>query len=280
MNPDKVDMEDLPRNGLTSIMHLPDDCLALIFHSLRSSLDRESFGLTCHRWHYIANLNRRSLQFQCSFTLLNPYSLSGITFDANNFHLHRLMSRFKHLESLSLSGCTKLGDVALVPLQYYGSNLHSLILDCCFSVTDYGLSMVAFGCPSLTVISLYRCLNITDIGLEKLASVCLLLKDVNLSYCSQISDKGLKALTQCCRQLQAIKFSYCEGITGVGFKGCSETLAYVEADSCKLKPEGVMGIISGGGVEYLNISYLGWSPSGDPFAAMAMGFSSSLKILT
>lgn len=263
--------------AFTSIMHLPDDCLAIIFHYLNNSLDRQSFGLTCRRWLHIQNLNRRSLQFQCSFTILNPSTLSMKPFNMRAFHLQRLLCRFQHLQSLSLSGCTDISDSGLAYLQSYGSNLQNLSLDCCSNVTDDGLSLVARGCPSLMVISLYRCLNVTDIGLVTLANSCLSLKHVNLSYCSQLSDKGLKALTQRCRQLQEVKISHCSGINGVGFKGCSETLAYVEADSCKLKPEGVMGIVSGGGIEYLNVSSLTWSPFGDPLAGVA--FSSNLKIL-
>ncbi|KAK4270050.1 hypothetical protein QN277_023136 [Acacia crassicarpa] len=263
--------------GFTSIMHLPDDCLAFIFCCLNSSIDRQSFGITCRRWLQIQNLNRRSLQFQCSFTIFNHPSLSMKPFCVEAFHLNRLLSRFQHLESLSLSGCTDITDSGLTCVQGYGSNLQNLHLDCCSNVTDNGLTLVASGCPLLTAISLYRCLKITDNGLETLANSCLSLKHVNLSYCSQICDQGLKALTQKCRQLQMVKISNCDGIAGLGFEGCSETLAYVEADSCKLTPDGIKGIVSGGGLEYLNVSCLGWSPFGDPTAGI--GFSSNLKFL-
>lgn len=277
MSLEKVDMEDLSKIGATSIVHLPDDCLTIIFHALDCRADRESFGLTCRRWLHIQNFNRRSLQFECSFSILNPSSLSRKGLDVHTVHLHRLLRRFQHLESLSLCGCTELNDSGLTRLLSYGSNLQKLNLDCCLKVTDYGLSLVASGCPSLTSISLYRCLNITDDGLETLATACLSLKCINLSYCSQISDKGLKALTQRCRQLQAVNISHCESIRGVGFKGCSKSLAHVEAWSCKLNPEGVTGIISGGGIEYLDVSCLSWSPLGDPL--LGIRFSSNLKVL-
>ncbi|XP_004510720.1 F-box/LRR-repeat protein 12 [Cicer arietinum] len=270
-------MGDLSKNGVTSIMHLPDDCLTIIFHALDNRIDRESFGLTCRRWLHIQDFNRRSLQFECSFTILNPSSLSTKSLDVHTVHLHRLLRRFQHLESLSLCGCRELNDSGLTRLLSYGSNLQKLNLDCCLKVTDYGLSLVASGCPSLTTISLYRCLNITDKGLETLATACQSLKYVNLSYCSHISDNGLKAIAQRCCQLQAVNISHCESINGVGFKGCSKSLAHVEAESCKLTPEGVMGIVSGGGIEYLDVSCLSWSPLGDPLHGI--GFSSSLKIL-
>ncbi|KAL5062329.1 hypothetical protein RYX36_024066 [Vicia faba] len=185
--------------------------------------------------------------------------------------------RFQHLESLSLCGCTELNDSGLTRLLSYGLNLQKLNLDCCLKVTDYGLSLVASGCPSLTSISLYRCINISDDGLETLATACLSLKCINLSYCSQISDKGLKALTQRCRQLQAVNISHCESIRGVGFKGCSKSLTHVEAWSCKLNPEGVTGIISGGGIEYLDVSCLSWYPLGDTLLGIRL--SSNLKVL-
>ncbi|KAF8402388.1 hypothetical protein HHK36_013343 [Tetracentron sinense] len=274
----KAKMEDPCNDSPTSIMHLPDDCLLVIFGWLESGTDRDSFGLTCHRWLQIQNLSRRSLQFQCSFSqpILSPLSQSGPSI--NSFHLYRLLTRFQQLSSLSLSGCIELPDPGLTPLQYFGSNLQTLYLDCCFGITDNGLALVAIGCPSLTSISLRRC-SITDIGLETLAESCSALRDVNLSFCSLISDCGIRALSQKCRQLQAVRISFCRDITGTGFKSCSQTLAYLEADSCKLEPEGILGVVSGGGLEYLNVSGLNWCIHGDGLAGIGAGFAMTLQVL-
>lgn len=271
-------MEDPSSDGLTSIMHLPDDCLSIIFRWLDSSSDRESFGLTCHRWLNIQNTSRHCLQFHCSFSLSNFSSLSETSHVINAYHLRRLLTRFQHLEYLSLSGCTELPDSGLTHLQFFGSKLHSLFLDCCFGLTDNGLSLVAIGCTSLVVISLYRC-NITDVGLGNLASGCSALKHINLSYCSLVSDHGLRALSQTCRQLQAVKISCCGEVSGTGFRECSPTLTYIDAESCKLEPEGIKGIVSGGGLEYLNISCISWSVHGDGLAAIGTGFARRLKML-
>lgn len=274
-------MEGLSRDSITSIIDLPDDCLFLIFQWLDCSCDRESFGLTCRRWLNIQNLSRRSLQFQCSFTNFTQLirsSLSQTSPTINSFHLHRLFTRFQNLQSLSLSGCTELLDLDLRQLQCCGSNLRTLFLDCCLGITDRGLFLVGTFCPLLTVISLYRC-NITDTGLESLANACSALKDVNLSYCANISDHGLRAVTQGCRQLQVVRISSSWEVSGIGFKGCSSTLAYIEADSCKLEPEGIMGIVSGGGLEYLNISCVSCSIKGGDLAPIGTGFATSLKIL-
>lgn len=271
-------MEDPLKHGLTSIMNLPDDCLSLIFQFLDCSSDRNSFGLTCRRWLQIQNLSRQYLQFGCSFFIQDLPSLSQPRASVDCFHLYRLLTRFWNLRSLNLSGWTELPDSGLAQLRSYGSNLQSLHLDCCFGVSDDGISFIADGCPSLTFISLYRC-HISDIGLETLAKSCLSLKDVNLSYCLLISDCGIRALSKYCRQLQAVRISYCRNINGVGFKGCSQTLAYLEADGCKLDPEGIMGIVSGRGLEYFDVSSLSWSVHGDGLSALGAGFAAKLSIL-
>ncbi|XP_030454925.1 F-box/LRR-repeat protein 12-like [Syzygium oleosum] len=270
-------MEDLSGNHPASIVHLPDDCLIYIFQRLKNSTDRASFGLTCRRLLHVQNICRRSLQFDCSFTLLK-LSPSHPNLNVKSFHLNRLLGRFQHLQSLSLSGCTELPDSGLAPLRSYGSNIRSLYLDCCFGITDHGVSAIAAGCRSLTVISLYRC-NITDVGLETLASGCSDLQKVNLTYCSLISDCGLRALSQGCHNLRAIKIAHCRDVTGVGIRGCSPTLIYVDAESCKLDTEGITGIVSGGGLEYLNIGSVGWWLGPDSFVAIGSGFAQRLKIL-
>ena len=271
-------MEGPMGDGPTSIMDLPDDCLFFIFQWLDCFSDREAFGLTCRRWLQIQNLSRRSLQFACSFTHLSLSSLADPNFNFNSFHLNKLLTRFQNLQSLSLAGCRYLTDSGLTTLQYYGSNLQAIHFDCCLSITDNGFSLAATACPSLAVVSLDRC-DITDVGLANLAKACSGLKQVNLSYCSYISDHGLMALSHGCRQLQAVRISFCEGVTGVGFRGCSSTLAYVEAESCNLEPQGIEGIVSGGGIQCLDFSCLSWRAAGDGLAALGTGFGANLKIL-
>ncbi|KAL0390317.1 UNVERIFIED_CONTAM: F-box/LRR-repeat protein 12 [Sesamum calycinum] len=271
-----MDMETPPHSVILN--HQPCRAQHISRSWLESSNDRESFGLTCHRWLHIQNSSRRSLQFQCSFTQLNPTSLSRPSTTINTFHLYRLLCRFPQLQSLSLSGCIELPDSGLSLLLTYGLKLESLHLDFCYGITDHGFSFIAGGCPLLTIISLYRC-NVTDIGLESLSQSCSTLKDVNLSFCSLISDHGIRALSQNSRHLRSVNISYCRNVTGVGFQGCSQTLAYLEADSCKLEPEGILAIVSGGGLEYLNISKLKSCIHGYVLTTIDVGFISKLRVL-
>ncbi|KAH0660409.1 hypothetical protein KY289_029157 [Solanum tuberosum] len=176
--------------------------------------------------------------------MLNFSSLSQTNTRISTLHLYRLLNRFQNLESLSLSGCTELPDSGLSLLPRHGSKLQSLHLDCCFGITDSGLSCMASGCSLLVILSLYRC-NVTDYGLEALSNTCLALEDLNLSYCSRISDYGVRAISQNCRRLRAIRISYCRNLTGAGFQGCSQALTHLEADYCRLEPNGIRTISVG-----------------------------------
>ncbi|KAL5997991.1 hypothetical protein ACLOJK_008925 [Asimina triloba] len=235
-----------------------NDCLGIIFSKLENCTDRNAFGLTCQRWLQIQNLA--------------PMSSNDIRY------LSRLLERFQQLDSISLAGCTELPDSALVQLQSFGSNLRTLFLDCCYSITDHGLVLVSAGCPSLAFVRLYRC-NVSDVGLDILAKSCPLLEVVNLSYCNLLSDHGIRCLSESCRKLHAVTISSCRGITGVGFEGCSQTLAYIEADSCKLTSDGLRGVLSGGGLEYLNVSCMRTWAGGDKFASIGAGYAKGLRFL-
>lgn len=61
-------------------------------------------------------------------------------------------------------------------------------------------------------------------------------------------------------------------------RGCSATLAYIDAESCNLRLEGITGIVSGGGLEILNVSSINWLGQGG-LAVIGTGFASRLKIL-
>lgn len=261
----------------SSIMDLSDDCLIFIFQALDCQADQESFGLTCRRWLHIQNITRLSLQFHCSFSLFNV-NPSQSNFSVGSYHLSRLLTRFSHLQSLSLSGCTELPDSALAQLQSSGHRLRALHLDCCFGITDSGITLIGSSCPNLAVISLYRC-PVTDTGLEALACSCPGLRDVNLAYCYRITDSGLRALSQGCRELRAVNISFCRNLSGIGFRGCSQTLVHVDAESCKLEPEGIMAIIGGSGLEYLNISGMSWGLGANGLCSIGGGFCKRLKII-
>ncbi|KAK1265982.1 F-box/LRR-repeat protein 12 [Acorus gramineus] len=255
---------------MASINDLMDDVLLIIFWNLSCSDDRHSFGLTCHRWLRLQNIARRSLSLEFSYDIH--------VYQQYIRYLPRLVSRFPNLRSVVLAGCAELQDSSLLHLRLIGQTLRSLSLQCCFGITDAGIVNMSAGCPHLISVTLYRS-NVTDVGIKALAESCPGLESVNLSHCTLISDAGIGALSRGCPGIRAMVLSSCRGVTGTGFRGCSSSLVFVEADSCPLTPEGVLGIVSGGGLEYLNVTGLRSWVGGDGLDGLGGGLARNLRFL-
>ncbi|CAA6667742.1 unnamed protein product [Spirodela intermedia] len=249
--------------------HLPEDCLLAVFNKLESFPDRNAFGLTCRRWLALQNAARTSLSLQLCY---NP--------DAHKIytsHLPSLLARFPHLLSLSFTGCVDLPEAVLRRLPDSTAGLQCLSFYYSTALSDGALSVVSAGCPHLVSVVLYRS-NITNRGLECLAGSCPALENVNLSYSFQVSDGGVAALSRGCRRLRLLMITSCgREVSGRGLAGCSPALAYLEADSCALTPEGLRAAVSGGGLEYLNVSGIKSWNGGDGLGVI--GGAAQLRVL-
>ncbi|GJR48434.1 leucine-rich repeat domain, L domain-like protein [Tanacetum coccineum] len=256
---------------------LPNDSWDLIFKKLDSNEERNSFGLTCHSFLDIQSSSYKSLKLGCS----NKSNCSTHVNIHDSVLNENLFNRFTQLESLSLGTFLSIKDSGLTPFVKYGSKLLSLNLDFCYHVTDIGLTLVACSCTLLSVISLARC-SITDSGLEILTKLCKSLKEVNLAWCTNITDRGILSLNQNSRQLRSLNITCCSKIVGLTFQGFSPTLAYLEAANCVLGSTGITEILSGGGLEHLDLSYLCFSKfhSRDKLAAfIGIGSAANLRFL-
>ncbi|PWA65271.1 leucine-rich repeat domain, L domain-like protein [Artemisia annua] len=233
--------------------------------SYKKKDDRDSFGLACHNFLDIQSSSRKQL---------TPSS----KVHATDSLIQNMLNRFRHLEMLSLIRCRGISDSGLAPLQMYGFKLQYLNLSFCSRVTDNGLSYVASGCPLLSIVGLYKCCFITDYGLQILTESCKSLKHVDLSLCCEITDNGIQCLNQNCRQLTKLGISGCDKILGKGFQGVSPTLACFEAKNCPFDSKGVSAVLSGGGLEYLNLSRDKYPWECD-LAAIGLGFGAHIKTL-
>ncbi|PWA93068.1 hypothetical protein CTI12_AA074600 [Artemisia annua] len=229
---------------------LPDDCFYLIFEKLDNKNDRDSFGLTCHKFLDIQNSCSKHLALSWS-SHQQDYACGT---DYEDSYILKLLNRFNHIESLSFSNLVKLSDSRLTKFKKHLCSLHSLDLSYCTNVTDTGLASVASNCRSLSVIILYRCFNITDNGLKIITKSCKNLKKVDIGGSSRITDSGIKHLNRNCRRLRALRVSNCDKVRGVGFQGFSKTLASLEASSCTFDFTDV-NAISKSGLKYLNLSF-------------------------
>eukprot|EP00949_MAST-11_sp_MAST-11-sp1_P004862 g4862.t1 len=134
------------------------------------------------------------------------------TADAN---LRRSMSiadgrRFP-MQSLDLSGCPRLDDVALSFIAARCPALMSLSLKCCdgFGLTERGFDGIARGNISLRHASFMGCWQLTDGAfLRILQSIRYSLETLSLSGCTQLTSRVMQQLSTCPR-LAALDLSNC-----------------------------------------------------------------------
>ncbi|KAI3951820.1 hypothetical protein MKW92_009218 [Papaver armeniacum] len=239
------------RASSSCITNLPDDCLILIFMGLKTKDDRDSFGLTCQPWLRIQNTNHESLWYR--YHHYPRVFLPELSPECFPKVLCKLFTRFQNLKAISLKYLPEITDFVMLQSLFSGSKLQKLCLDHCSKYSDTEFSLMFSWLPRLTYVSL-RFTEITDRGLEALSQCCSSLEMVNLSWCWSVTDSGINFLLQNCRELRALYINSCSSITGIGFLGCPKTLTHLDAGRCKFTPEGIKAIVSGGGLEWLNLN--------------------------
>ena len=112
-----------------------------------------------------------------------------------------------NLEELFLSGCTLIGDAAIVTVAAHCSRLEVVDLRNCDRIGDVALHALAANCPQLRrlaaggegacvdgVISDGSGARISDASLQALARNCQDLESLHLSHCGHLTYEGLGAL--------------------------------------------------------------------------------------
>ncbi|XP_071728771.1 F-box/LRR-repeat protein 12-like [Rutidosis leptorrhynchoides] len=212
--------------------------------------------------------------------LLSVISLDGCSITDNGLGL--IAKSCKSLVEVNLTCCNNITNCGIQDLSQNCRQLKVLKvkIGSYFQNIGAGFVSVASYCPLLSVICIGGC-SITDRQLEILAKSCKSLIEVELSACSHITNCGIQHISQNCRQLRAFKIRNCEKVVGVGLRGCSSTLTIINASSCALDSNDVTEILSGGGLEYLCLS---WPVNermtmGQGLRSIGLGNGANLKVL-
>ncbi|KMZ73714.1 F-box family protein [Zostera marina] len=153
---------------------IPDECLALIFHSLGSG-DRKRCSLVCRRWLSVESNSRHRLSLDARAALLD--AVPG------------LFSRFDSVAKLSLK-CERRSD----------------------SIGDEALALISQKCPLLTRLKLRACRQISDVGMSVLANNCKNLKKLSCGS-STFGAKGISVVVSSCPLLEELSIKRLRGLT-------------------------------------------------------------------
>lgn len=160
---------------------------------------------------------------------LESLNLSGC-FNVNDIALdHAFFTEMRTLTKLDLSLCKQVTDCSLGRIAEHLKNLQVLMLGGCCNITNTGLLLIAWGLKNLKRLDLRSCWHISDQGIGHLAGQnretadgTLRLEYLGLQDCQRLSDDALKHISAGLTELQSINLSFCINISDSGLKYLSK----------------------------------------------------------
>lgn len=267
---DGIDEEEYQRRCQIPVYRLPAEILISIFSRLSSTTDlqacmlvskewaKNSVGLLWHRpsmnkWTSVHNVVKsirkvdKMFAYQDLVKRLNMSTLGSQVSDGTILPL----AVCKRIERLTLTTCTKLSDLSLVPLIDGNRSLVALDVTGMESITDATLMVVANNCIRLQGLNITGCRRLTDDSVMAVARNCRHLKRLKFNSCTNLTDKSIMTvaansthlleidlydlpavespsvthLLSSCRQLRELRLMRCPRITDSAFTSISSKAA-------------------------------------------------------
>lgn len=196
---------------------------------------------------------------------LESLSLSGC-FNVNDVALsHAFFTEVESLVHLDLSLCKQVTDISLKRICEYLKNLQTLELGGCSNITNNGLLAIARGLRRLRRLNLRSCWYVSDVGMSHIAGQSgeaegnLELEHLGLQDCQRLSDDSLKYLLAGNSKLASINLSFCVSITDSGLKYLARmpSLRELNLRSCDNISDAGMSYLAEGGsrIAALDVSF-------------------------
>ncbi|KAJ2925665.1 hypothetical protein H1R20_g11431, partial [Candolleomyces eurysporus] len=113
---------------------------------------------------------------------------------------------------LSLPGLTSVELCTLVVHQF-SKNLQSLSLSSCTRITDLAIEGIVTCAPGLRELRLRKCSLLTDRSVETICKLGHSLHYLDLAHVNQITNEAVKKLAQSCTGLKDVDFTCCDKLT-------------------------------------------------------------------
>ncbi|RYE96240.1 MAG: F-box/LRR-repeat protein, partial [Oxalobacteraceae bacterium] len=198
-----------------NVHRLPAELLIHIFSRLSAPKDlqscmlvskdwaRNSVGLLWHRpamgkWesiHSVVQSIRKANKFFAYQDLVKRLNMSTLANAVSDGTLMGLVD-CKRIERLTLTNCTKLTDISLLPLIAGNRSLLALDITGLDQVTEKTMMVVADNCLRLQGLNVTGCRKLTDESVMAIAKSCRHLKRLKFNNCVQLTDKAIMTVVQ------------------------------------------------------------------------------------
>lgn len=179
---------------------------------------------------------------------------------------HAFVQDLPTLTVLNLSLCKQITDSSLGRLAQHLKNLETLELGGCCNITSTGLLLIAWGLRKLKKINLRSCRHVSDQGIGHLAGLTpntaygnLELEHVILQDCQKLTDQALKHISMGLTNLKSINLSFCGSVTDTGLRFLAKmpSLRELNLRSCDNISDIGIGYLAEGGsrITHLDVSF-------------------------
>ncbi|GBG31006.1 F-box/LRR-repeat protein 2 [Hondaea fermentalgiana] len=176
---------------------------------------------------------------------LYALDLSQVT-DVSSDEVSMIADNVRVMESINLTGCTRIDASTLCGLAQKCQFLQDLVMnDCGHHVDDSVMIAISENCANLRTLKISACPEVSDAGLAVVARHCVGLRTLNVSRCPLITDLGLTEAAVSLRRLEVLDVSWCPRVSDSGLFQLttrSERLVQLCVSGCrKLTDDGVVG---------------------------------------
>ncbi|XP_058058999.1 F-box/LRR-repeat protein 14 [Anopheles bellator] len=138
---------------------------------------------------------------------------------------HAFAGDLPNLKMLDLSLCKQVTDSSLGRITQHLKNIEILELGGCCNITNTGLLLISWGLKKLRRLNLRSCWHISDHGIGHLAGLSKETADgtpalefLGLQDCQRLSDEALRHIAQGLTSMRSINLSFCVSVTDSGLK--------------------------------------------------------------
>ncbi|CAN6655679.1 hypothetical protein TRVA0_028S01002 [Trichomonascus vanleenenianus] len=210
---------------------LPPELVSLIFGHLAAPADQFAFLLTNRLWF---SCSVETLWFRPAITSKRVLALLSRTLSSDKelmtLPYYQFVRRLNFstvasilndetlgpfsicngLERLTLTGCSRVSDVSLIPLIENNKRLQSIDLTNLALITGATINQLAESCKRLQGLYASNCHLIPSSSVRNLASKCPMMKRVKLNGCPSIDDAAVTELATNCKSIVEMNIGECQ----------------------------------------------------------------------
>nr|AFI78802.1 F-box family protein [Chlorokybus atmophyticus] len=165
--------------------------------------------------------------------------------DVDSSALQAIAKGCAALETLDLSFCTGINDLAIQLLTKHCPQMQRLSMAFGREVSDVSLQAISENCPKLVSLDCSNCRQISNVGVEAVAEKCRMLQVLSIERCHLVTDQSIAKLIANQPNLHSLNVSHLPVVTdeGLGHLASCPALRSLRMASCSSVTDNTLRVL-------------------------------------